>query len=67
LAEAFRVLRPIADRGADALATAGTIDPGLAEALKTEARRRIAAHTFFGHVAYASLTARNIECSRPVG
>jgi ubiquinone/menaquinone biosynthesis C-methylase UbiE len=48
----------IADRGADTLAGSGTIGPELAAALKAEARRRIAAHAFFGHVAYASLTAR---------
>jgi SAM-dependent methyltransferase len=48
----------IADRGADTLAAAGTIGRELADALKTEARRRVAAHAFFGHVAYASLTAR---------
>jgi ubiquinone/menaquinone biosynthesis C-methylase UbiE len=47
----------IADRGADALAAAGTIGPELAHALKAEARRRVAAHRFFGHVAYASLIA----------
>jgi hypothetical protein len=29
----------------------------LAAALKAEARRRVGARSFFGHVAYASLTA----------
>jgi SAM-dependent methyltransferase len=48
----------IADRGADALTAAGTIGSELAAALKAEARRRVAAGSFFGHVAYASLTAR---------
>ena len=48
----------IADRGADALATAGRIGQELADALKAEARRRVTAHSFFGHVAYASLTAQ---------
>ena len=48
----------IVDRGADALAASGTIGRELADALKGEARRRVAAHTFFGHVAYASLIAR---------
>jgi ubiquinone/menaquinone biosynthesis C-methylase UbiE len=48
----------IADRGADTLLAAGTIGPELAAALKAEARRRAAAHAFYGHVAYASLTAR---------
>jgi hypothetical protein len=48
----------IVDRGADALAAAGTIGAPLAAALKQEARRRVTAGGFFGHVAYASLTAR---------
>ena len=48
----------IADRGADALAASGTIGRELADALKGEARRRVTAHAFFGHVAYANLTAR---------
>jgi ubiquinone/menaquinone biosynthesis C-methylase UbiE len=48
----------IADRGADTLAAAGTIGTQFADALKAEARRRVAAHEFYGHVAYASLTAR---------
>jgi hypothetical protein len=48
----------IADRGAEALATAGTIGRELADALKSEARRRVSVDAFFGHVAYASLTAR---------
>ena len=43
-------------RGSDALAVSGAIGSGLAEALKAEARRRVAG-AFFGHVAYASLTA----------
>ena len=29
-----------------------------ADALRAEARRRVATHAFFGHVAYASITAR---------
>jgi hypothetical protein len=40
----------LVDRGAE-LVAAG-------EALKVEARRRIATGTFFGHIAYASLIAR---------
>ena len=48
----------IVDRGADALVAAGTIGAALASALKQEARRRVTAGSFFGHVAYASLTAR---------
>lgn len=48
----------VIDRGADALTAAGRIGPELGQALKSEARRRTAAHSFFGHIAYASLTAR---------
>jgi SAM-dependent methyltransferase len=51
-------LLSIADRGADALVAGGRIGPALAEALKAEARRRVEAGTFFGHIAYASLLAR---------
>jgi SAM-dependent methyltransferase len=54
----------IADRGADTLAASGTIGRELADALKAEARRRVAAHAFYGHVAYASLTARKPEAAR---
>ena len=47
----------LVDRGADALAITGRIDGALALALKDEARRRVAAGTFFGHLAYASVVA----------
>jgi ubiquinone/menaquinone biosynthesis C-methylase UbiE len=47
----------IVDRGADALASMGQIGPGLAEALKAEARRRVPGHEFFGHINYTSLVA----------
>jgi ubiquinone/menaquinone biosynthesis C-methylase UbiE len=47
----------IADRGADALLGEGRIGPGLAQALKDEARRRKADGTFFGQISYGSLTA----------
>jgi SAM-dependent methyltransferase len=47
----------IVDRGADTLATSGRIGAALADALKAEARRRVADGTFFGHVAYGSVTA----------
>lgn len=53
----------IADRGADVLAAEGRIGSGLAQALKDEARRRIAAGGFFGSIAYGSLVARkSIVC-----
>jgi ubiquinone/menaquinone biosynthesis C-methylase UbiE len=48
----------VVDRGADALHDAGVVSGELATALKAEARRRVAASTFFGHIAYASLIAR---------
>lgn len=48
----------IVERGADFLRASGRIGEDLAAALKDEARRRVAAGTFFGHVAYASLVAR---------
>lgn len=46
------------DRGADVLAASGEVAEETAEALKAEARRRVEAGTFFGHIAYASLIAR---------
>jgi ubiquinone/menaquinone biosynthesis C-methylase UbiE len=51
-------LLTLVDRGADALANAGTIGRELTEALKAEARRRIAAGGFYGSITFASLIAR---------
>jgi SAM-dependent methyltransferase len=48
----------VVDRGADMLKGSGKIGEELAEALKGEARRRVAAGGFFGHIAYASVVAR---------
>jgi len=48
----------IVDRGADMLAASGAIGQELAASLKAEARRRVAAGGFFGHIAYASVVAR---------
>jgi ubiquinone/menaquinone biosynthesis C-methylase UbiE len=48
----------IVDRGADILCAEGRIAPATAAALKDEARRRLAAGRFFGHIAYAALVAR---------
>lgn len=48
----------IVDRGADALAAGKQIGPELAAALKAEARQRVEAHRFFGHISYTSLVAR---------
>jgi SAM-dependent methyltransferase len=50
----------IIDRGADMLVSAGTIGPATAEALKAEARRRVAENRFFGHISYGSLFARKL-------
>jgi SAM-dependent methyltransferase len=47
----------VVDRGADLLAAAGRIGDETAAALKAEARRRVEAGAFFGHIAYASLVA----------
>jgi SAM-dependent methyltransferase len=52
----------VIDRGADTLRASGKIGEELAEALKAEARRRVAVGGFFGHIAYASVIAR-----RPAG
>ena len=48
----------LVDRGADTLVAAGRLGSDAAEALKGEARRRVAAGEFFGHIAYASLIGR---------
>ena len=48
----------IADRGADVLAADGRISAELGQALKDEARRRVATGCFFGSIAYGSLVAR---------
>ncbi len=51
-------LLSVLDRGADALAATGRIGPGLAEALKAEARERIEQGTFAAQAAYASVIGR---------
>ena len=48
----------VVDRGADLLAAAGQLGDAAAAALKAEARRRVAAGSFFGHIAYGSVRAR---------
>jgi ubiquinone/menaquinone biosynthesis C-methylase UbiE len=48
----------IVDRGADLLAGAGSVGADQATALKTEARRRVKAGEFFGHISFMSLIAR---------
>lgn len=48
----------VVDRGADTLCTQGHIGQETAAALKEEARRRLRAGRFFGHIAYAGIVAR---------
>jgi hypothetical protein len=48
----------VVERGADTLCSSGQISEHLATALKAEARCRIKAGAFFGHIAYASLVAQ---------
>jgi ubiquinone/menaquinone biosynthesis C-methylase UbiE len=48
----------VVDRGADILCSQGSIGAETAAALKAEARRRLQAGRFFGHIAYAGLVAR---------
>jgi hypothetical protein len=48
----------VLDRGVDILLGSGQIGDELAAALKAEARRRVDAGSFFGHIAYSSLVAR---------
>jgi ubiquinone/menaquinone biosynthesis C-methylase UbiE len=48
----------IVDRGADLLAASGGLGADQAEGLKSEARRRVTAGAFFGHISYISVIAR---------
>ncbi|HEY6676670.1 MAG TPA: methyltransferase domain-containing protein [Terrimicrobium sp.] len=47
----------IVDRGAETLVAAGTIGSEEGEALKAEARRRVKAGEFFGHISFLSIIA----------
>ena len=58
-------LLSVVDRGADILHASGAIGEATAAAFKSEARRRVESGTFFGHIAYASLTARKPPRSAP--
>jgi ubiquinone/menaquinone biosynthesis C-methylase UbiE len=51
-------MQTVIERGADFLAAAGQISAEAAAALKAEARHRLEVGTFYGHIAYVSLTAR---------
>jgi ubiquinone/menaquinone biosynthesis C-methylase UbiE len=57
-ADAPAYLLSVIDFGADTLASRGTIAARTADALKAEARQRVDAGRFFGHIAYASLLAK---------
>jgi ubiquinone/menaquinone biosynthesis C-methylase UbiE len=48
----------LVDRGADLLAAAAVVGAEEAEALKSEARRRVTAGEFFGHISFFSAIAR---------
>jgi hypothetical protein len=48
----------IVDSGADVLRSLGRVDDESAAALKAQARRRVVAGEFFGHIAYVSIVAR---------
>jgi ubiquinone/menaquinone biosynthesis C-methylase UbiE len=50
----------VIDRGADLLLGSGRIGDETAAALKAEARRRVEAGSFFGHIAYGSLVGRKL-------
>jgi ubiquinone/menaquinone biosynthesis C-methylase UbiE len=62
--EAAYILTVI-DRGADILYGDGRVGGDLRDALKAEARRRVATGTFFGHIAYASCHATKPLPSAP--
>jgi hypothetical protein len=47
----------VVDRGAEVLLADGVAGEDLVAALKAEARRRVEAGSFFGHIAYGSVTA----------
>jgi ubiquinone/menaquinone biosynthesis C-methylase UbiE len=48
----------LVDRGANVLASSGVMGKDQGEALKSEARRRADAGSFFGHISYVSVIAR---------
>ena len=53
----------LVDRGAGLLAAAGSIGEETAAALRAEARRRVEAGTFYGHITYASFIASRAASS----
>jgi ubiquinone/menaquinone biosynthesis C-methylase UbiE len=57
----------IVDRGVDVLVTAGRVGPDCAAAMKDEARRRVHAGEFFGHISFVSALARKPRLTPAVG
>jgi ubiquinone/menaquinone biosynthesis C-methylase UbiE len=53
-------MQTVVERGADILCASGQIGEQMVAALKAEVRRRVETGAFFGHIAYASLTARRL-------
>jgi ubiquinone/menaquinone biosynthesis C-methylase UbiE len=51
----------LVDRGAELLAREGTVGGDQAEALRTEARRRVTSGEFFGHISFLSVIARTVS------
>jgi hypothetical protein len=50
----------LVDRGADALTAEDRVTKATADALKAEARARLDAGAFFGHIAYVSAIASSV-------
>jgi hypothetical protein len=50
----------IVDRAIDDSRASGRFGDNMAQALKSEARGRVEAGTFFGHIAYVTLVARKL-------
>jgi ubiquinone/menaquinone biosynthesis C-methylase UbiE len=51
-------LLTLIDRGTDILSASGSLTADSAQALRNEARRRVAAGEFFGHISFVSVIAR---------
>jgi ubiquinone/menaquinone biosynthesis C-methylase UbiE len=60
-------LLTVIDRGAEMLSASGRVSGETAAALKAEARLRVEAGSFFGHIAYASLIARPCAVTEALG
>ena len=56
-------LLTLIDRGADLLSSAGVLSAETADAFRNEARRRVRAGEFFGHISFVSVIARKADPS----